>query len=396
MQEIMKPALFNAQLLRSLGCTSNQGAEIGECLAIANQIEPGNKESWYERWTDFAHRNYNMAENYRSRKLHIDAKFAFFRACTYFRTAFFFLEDKPSDSRIEYTLEYSIRAFHQALEYFENPVEKVEIPFETIKMPGYFYLNNSSSNNNPKPLLIDTGGGDSTKEELYFGTAAEALKRGFHCFTFEGPGQGSMLRFNKIPFIPDWERVMEKVVDFFINRPEIDPQRIYLIGRSFGGYLAARAVTKERRIAGCIVDPGIFDASGNFAEKIDSLVAQFPDLKDTSVEDALSQVMKKDENLRFMIESRMWRFGATTIKEMLDKTRAYTLNGLAEKIQCPMLVCDNTLEYITLGQAKKLYDHLKCRKEYILFHEEEGTGGHCQPLAPQLFTAKIYNWLNSL
>lgn len=395
MQELVKPALFNAQLIRSLGCATYQGSEVGECLAIANQIEPGNKESWYARWTAFADSNFSMAETYRSQGFHFDAKLAFLRACTYYRTAFFFLEDELADPRIEQALQYSIRAFHQALEFFETPVEKVEIPFEETTLPGYLYLNNSFSNH-PKPILIDTGGGDSTKEELYFSSAAEALKRGFHCLNFEGPGQGSMLRLNKMPFIPDWERVIEKVVDFISNRPEIDQNKIFLMGRSFGGYLAARAVTKERRIAACIVDPGIFDASGNFEAKFNSFMTKFPDLHDAPIEQALVHLMKTDENLRFMLESRKWRFGAQTIEEMLDKTRAYTLAGLVEKIQCPMLICDNTLEYITLGQAKKLYDQLQCKKQYILFNDEEGTGGHCQPLAPRLFSAKIHAWLNTL
>ncbi|KTD13614.1 prolyl oligopeptidase [Legionella gratiana] len=394
MHDFIKPALFNAQLIRSLGCTTYQGAEIGECLAVASQIEPGNKESWYSHWIALADTNYSHAEIYRSQGLYFDAKLAFLRACTYYRTAFFFLEDEPTDRRIEQALQYSIDAFHQALEFFETPVEKVEIPFTNSTLPGYLYLYPSFSNH-PRPILIDTGGGDGTKEECY-STAAEALKRGFHCLTFEGPGQGSMLRLNKIPFIPDWEHVISAVVDFIIDRPEIDSNRIYLIGRSFGGYLAARAVTKETRIAACVVDPGIFDASSNLEAKFNSFTTRFPDLKDTPLEQAIEHLMSVDENLRFMLESRKWRFGAKTIGEMFHRIREYTLSGLVEKIQCPMLVCDNTLEYITLGQAKKLYDQLQCKKQYILFNAEEGTGGHCEPLAPRLFSAKIYAWLHAL
>lgn len=394
MHDIIKPTLFNAQLIRSLGCTTYQGAEIGECLAIASQIEPGNKESWYTHWIAFADNNFSLAETYRRQGLHFDAKLAFLRACTYYRTAFFFLEDEPTDSRIEQALQYSVHAFHHALDYFETPVEKVEIPFINTSLPGYLYLHDSFTNH-PRPILIDTGGGDSTKEECY-GIAAEALKRGFHCLTFEGPGQGSVLRLNKIPFVPDWERVMSAVVDFIMERPEIDHNKIFLIGRSFGGYLAARAVTQEKRIAACIVDPGIFDASSNLESKFNSIVQKFPDLKDASLAQVLPELMKLDDNLRFMLESRKWRFGVKTIEELLQKTRDYTLNGLVEKIQCPMLVCDNTLEYITQGQAKKLYDQLQCSKQYILFNAEDGTGGHCEPLAPRLFSAKIYSWLHTL
>ncbi|BCA94691.1 alpha/beta hydrolase [Legionella antarctica] len=396
MQDLMKPPLFNAQLIRSLGCTSYQGAEIGECLAIADKIEPGNRESWFTNWVNFADKNYDLAQSYRNQGLQIDAKLAYFRACTYYRTAFFFLEDNPADRRIEEALQNSINAFHQALNLFESPVEQVAIPFQGTTLPGYLYLNNSSPNI-PKPLLIDTGGGDGTKEESYFSTAAEALKRGIHCLNFEGPGQGSVLRLNKIPFISDWDRVIEKVIDFVIQRPEIDQSRIFLIGRSFGGYLAARAVTKEKRVAACIVDPGIFDASGSIELKFRSLAdSKYPELKNASLPEIVEQLMKEDDQTRFMMDSRKWRFGAKTITDMIEITRKYTLEGLVENIQCPMLVCDNTLEYITLGQAKKLYNQLQCKKQYVLFNGENGTGGHCEPLAPRLFSAQVYAWLNTL
>lgn len=395
MLTLMEPALFNAQLLRNIGCTTYQGAEIGECLEIASKIEPGNKESWYQNWLAFADKNMHEAETYRKEGLDLNAKMAYLRACNYYRSAYFFLEDEPHDARIEQTLKKSIDAFHHASEFFSVPVEKISIPFDGNAILGYFYLN--STEQGPKPIIIDTGGGDGTKEESYFNTAAEAIERGFHCLTIDGPGQGSVLRLNKIPFIPDWERVIEKVVDFVLQRPEIDSHKIILIGRSFGGYLAARAVTKERRIKACIVDPGILNATGDMESKFRSLAhAKFPELKNASIGEILPKVLEADSKMRFMMESRKWRFGAKTVEEMLDLTRAYHLEGLAKDIQCPMLVCDNTLEYITLGQAKKLYDQLECPKKYILFKEEDGTGGHCEPVTPRLFNSQIYAWLHSI
>lgn len=215
-----------------------------------------------------------------------------------------------------------------------------------------------------------------------------------HCLSFEGPGQGSLLRQNNIPFIPNWEDVIEKVVDFIIDRPEIDKDKIILIGRSFGGYLASRAVTREKRIAACIVDPGIFDAASSLEPKLRAQAREkCPEHEHAPLHLLIECLMEKDETLRFMMKSRIWRFGADSVKGMLQAITDYSLEGLAEKIQCPMLICDNTLEYITPGQAKTLYAALKCSKEYHLFSEKSGTGGHCEPLAPRLFSAKMYSWL---
>lgn len=396
MQPLIPSPLYNAQLTRSMGCTTYQGAEIGECLAIADQIKPGDKESWYAQWLLFAERNYALGKSYQKNGMKHDANMAYLRACTYYRTAFFFLEDAPNDKRIESALEMSVQSFHHAIDCFDFPVEKISIPFEGYDLPGYLYIN-PHTGKSPQPLIIDTGGGDGTKEETYFNTAAEALKRGVHCLTFDGPGQGSVLRLNKKPFIHDWERVIEKVVDYVLQRPEVDTQKIILWGTSFGGYLASRAVSKEKRIAACIVDPGIYDSFSNFESKFTSLAkTQYPELKDAPLHQIIEHAISKDENSRFMLISRLWRFGAKNIEDMIKEIRKYNLEGIANQIQCPMLVCDNTLEYITLGQAKKLYDHLQCQKKYLLFNAEDGTGGHCEPLARRLVTGRVYEWLREV
>lgn len=396
MLDIISPPLFNAQLSRSMGVATYQGAEIGECLAIADNIKPGDKESWYNSWYEFAVKNFQMATSFQKNGMKLDARMAYLRACTYYRTAFFFLEDHPEDTRIDEAMKMSIVSFHHAIELFDTPVEKISIPFRNLMLPGYLYLNQSDPAIR-KPIIIDTGGGDGTKEESYFNVAAEAIQRGFHCLTFEGPGQGSLLRLDKIPFIPDWESVMEKVVDYVLQLPQVDPARIILIGRSFGGYLATRAVTKEHRIAACIVDPGMVESMGGMEEKFANIAkTKLPELANLPTHELILEIMKHDEQTRFMMESRMWRFGAKTIEELLIAARQYSVSGMTGMIRCPMLVCDNTLEYITKGQAKKLYDELTCKKNYILFNEKDGTGGHCEPLTPRLFSAKIYEWLKEM
>ena len=45
-----------------------------------------------------------------------------------------------------------------------------------------------------------------------------ALARGYNCLIFEGPGQGELIREQRIPFRPDWEKVVTPVVDFALTR----------------------------------------------------------------------------------------------------------------------------------------------------------------------------------
>ena len=45
---------FDGQLQRSIGKADSGMANVGECLAIAGQITPGDRDSWYRAWSGFA------------------------------------------------------------------------------------------------------------------------------------------------------------------------------------------------------------------------------------------------------------------------------------------------------------------------------------------------------
>jgi pimeloyl-ACP methyl ester carboxylesterase len=120
----------------------------------------------------------------------------------------------PSDPRIETTWGSSKQCFGEAAKLFSPSFGRVEIPYEGTTLPGYFYtVGNKELNDKPKPILIAHGGFDSTLEELYTSAAAPALERGYDCLTFEGPGQGEVIRRQRIPFRYDWEKVISPVLD---------------------------------------------------------------------------------------------------------------------------------------------------------------------------------------
>jgi alpha-beta hydrolase superfamily lysophospholipase len=115
----------------------------------------------------------------------------------------------------------------------------VAIPFEGTLLPGYLFRPDTSGE--PRPTLIYHGGYDSVLEEAYFAAAAGAVRRGYNCLAFDGPGQGAVLRDQHLSFRADWETVVSAAADYALKRPEVDSGRLALMGTSFGGYLAARA-----------------------------------------------------------------------------------------------------------------------------------------------------------
>jgi hypothetical protein len=89
-------------------------------------------------------------------------------------------------------------------------------PYEGTTLPGYFYKVDNSGK--PRPTLIFFGGYDSSVEELFYMGAAGAVRRGYNCLTFNGPGQGAPPREQKLSFRYDWEKVVTPAVDYVLTR----------------------------------------------------------------------------------------------------------------------------------------------------------------------------------
>ena len=53
---------FDGQLQRSVGKADSGLANVGECLAIAEQVTAGDRDSWYRAWSDFGTRLAGQAD----------------------------------------------------------------------------------------------------------------------------------------------------------------------------------------------------------------------------------------------------------------------------------------------------------------------------------------------
>jgi pimeloyl-ACP methyl ester carboxylesterase len=158
--------------------------------------------------------------------------------------------------------------------------------------------------------------------------------------TFEGPGQGGVIRKQEIPLRYDWEKVVTPVVDYALTRDkEIDPNRIALMGISMGGYLAARAAAFEHRIAACILYNGVYDGYDAFA-------SGFPKSLRLAVEDGNVDVVNSvveilsdlDANMRFNLKHGMWTTGTNSPFELIQGSKKYTVKDIAQKIRFPTLL----------------------------------------------------------
>jgi pimeloyl-ACP methyl ester carboxylesterase len=396
MRIYFKDELFDAQLLRALSHADYGGAEVGECLATARRVTEPSPDSWFQAWQRTAERVYQAAEACLAAGHGVSAQEAFLRASNYFRTAYIFLMGSPVDPRLVEAFERQSAAFRRAAALFTPPAEAITIPYAATSLPGYFFRVDDSGER--RPTLIVVGGYDSTAEELYFLNAAAAVRRGYNCLVFDGPGQGAALVRQGLVFRPDWENVVSPVVDYALARPEVDPRRLALMGVSFGGYLAPRAASREPRLAACMADPGEYDLMAAVQARLPAVLArQVPDgvgLGRAALGLVLSRVSQHPTR-GWGMRRGMWVHGAATPLEYVRLTRDYTLRGLAEQIRCPTLVCYAEHDDIA-AQARQLYENLRCAKDFVSFTSDEGAGEHCEMGNRSLFHQRAFDWLDQI
>ena len=264
---------YNFELVRLLGSTAYGGCDVAEFLEAVTQLRPNDALSWQRTFLHQAEKVELLALDAQARGHVSTARNSFLRASNYFRAAQY-LYPAAAASEQPHLLEIyerSTSCFKAATRFFSHDVRQIEIPYETeqgvrIDLPGWLYLPSRSQRlpDRKTPVLIIVGGADSTQEELYFLSVAEGPALGYAVLTLDGPGQGFVLRRDKVAMRPDWESVCSPVLDFLgryaIGHPDadLDMDAIALTGQSLGGYLALRGAA-DPRIKACVAIDAFYD-----------------------------------------------------------------------------------------------------------------------------------------
>src|SRR5918998_3505726 len=370
------------------------GCPLGEISATTSLIEEGDRDGWYLQWTATAERLAGYADESARAGHTTSASDAYLRASTYYRAAYLPLYGSPVDPRLVEAFDKETDTFQKAAALMTPPVEPVEIPYEVTTLPGSFCQADDSRR--PRPTLIVTNGYDSTIYELYLDFAA-ALRRGYNLLLYDGPGQGRPLIKQGLIMRPDWEKVVKPVVDYALTRPEVDPEKIAIMGISPGGYLAPRAASGEHRLAACIADPGLWDmleaAKARFSALPKDVLEKVPDV-DPKVLEPIVKHIQETPALRWAIIQRgFWVQGVGSLSEYLKLAEDYSLKEVVSQIRCPTLLTWAESDPLSWN-ADRIYDQLRCPKELLRFYDAEGAGDHCEAKTRPLFHQRAFDWLD--
>lgn len=230
--------------------------------------------------------------------------------------------------------------------------------------------------------------------------ARAGVERGWNVLAFDGPGQYGPIHRERLPFRPDWEKVVTPVVDFALTLSGVDPKKIALMGVSFGGYLAPRAAAFEKRISALVANDGIYDFGVTQLAAIppdqrESYIAAVQQKDAPELDRKIVEASNKSPAAKWAVDQAGFVMGEPTPHATVAKILKFTLaDGIAEQISCPTLVLDAEEDMYLKGQPDVLYEHLTCPKTMIRFTTAEGAGAHCQCGADRLANARIFDWLD--
>jgi dienelactone hydrolase len=375
---------FDGQLQRSVGKADSGMANVGECLAISGSVTAGDRGSWFKQWSEFAQRLVDQGDAALAAGRSVSARGAYLRATEYFRQAFFYHRDDLDCPELRSAYPASVEAFQKSLPLLDHPARVL-----SGDTSGYLFTPRASAGS--FPTIMHIGGYDGTAEELY-ASAGAAIERGYAFAALDGPGQGAVLYDQRVPMRPDWENVVPGMIDSLSAQPEVDPSRIVLVGRSFGGLIAPRGAAGEGRLAAMIVDPGQYDVGSAATSRLGELATH---INDPGAHEQFQRLLDIPAYAKLLLP-RMATHGVTTVRAYFADLVLYTNKDTAEHITCPSFVTDNETDDVSVGQGRQLFDALVCPKAFRLFTRAEGAEGHCEGMAPIVFWTAAFDWLDQL
>ncbi len=231
--------------------------------------------------------------------------------------------------------------------------EGLSIAYERTTLPGYFF----SGGRGARPLVVIDHGGRVATSSAWAAGGAAAAARGHHWMTFDGPGRQAALRRQGLVLRPDWEAVLTPVLDAMLARPDVDRERVAVIGLDHAGYGVPRALAVERRFSAAVVAPGIVDASRLWMEAL-------PPQARTALEDGDRESFDRELHLVALFDSethdRLRRLGrgydqsGLPLYELSERIAGFRLGEELARVATPMRVCPAGPEPSWAVQAEDL------------------------------------------
>lgn len=253
--------------------------------------------------------------------------------------------------------------------YAERKVEAAWIPFQGKALPGWFHLP-PDYRGGRIPAVVSIPGMDGFKEASVALYGDRWLSRGIAVLSIEGPGQYESAVLGIPVSMPNWIEAGRVIMDWLAARPEVDQERIGVVGQSFGSFFATISCASEPRYRACAITATCLEPGFH-----------------TIFEEA-SPTFKQ----RFMYMS-----GHTDEAAFDSFRQSLTWEGFAEKIRVPYLcVAGESDELSPLAHTERLMATLQSPKQLVVYQDSRHSVGNVP--AAQLGPTPavlVADWMNA-
>ncbi len=359
--------------------TLNNGGTIGEVdeacrpiLEASRGDETVGTAEFLASWSKVADRLVTLAEDDEARGRLFSAADKYRRAALYLLNAER-MQGPDGDRIAVYSRAMTLQ--HKAIELSDSPVQIVEVPYEGGVLPAYFWPA-PGSDRQPAPVVVQWNGFDSFKEQMLGSRFPEELaRRGVSTLMVDQPGTGGALRLHGIHAVPDAERAGTACLEYLLTRPEVDPDRIGIVGWSLGGYYAPRAAAFEKRYALCVA----WGANHNWGHT------------------QRRRLDREGENpVPHYWKHALWVWGCDTMEEFENLWERITLDGVVEQIEVPFLITHGENDrQIPVADAYQSYEQAVAspKRELRIFTDRDGGVEHVHLDAMDNATHFIADWV---
>ncbi len=253
------------------------------------------EENWCTYWNGFAEDLEAKGREYLERGEKDRGVEFLIKAITYYTVSAF-----PGHTPRRMEAYWKARAlFEETFPMLDDKMRKHVIDTGVERVEGYIRF---PSDEGRFPMVVITNGLEGTVQELAHPLLAYR-DAPLGVFLMEMPGTYAY----KKPMGPESEEVYKGVIEALSMHPQVDSDRIAMVGTSFGGYWAARMAAVSDRLACAVVSGaplahafGIANSLGTPEIFIDAL------LKVTGASDVIG-LRRRLSELSFDRDSRLWR-----------------------------------------------------------------------------------------
>jgi Esterase FrsA-like len=221
------------------------GGDLGQIDRWLSPLRQGDPDvdAWTKAWDSAGAQQEEHAIDDLRRGFARSAGERLLRASTYYLTG---ERQTPLSPAKTNSYQHALRAFGEAVKYLPGKPERVEVASPDGLLPGW--LIPAAGTTVPAPVVIFYNGFDVTKEILFGIIRDQFATRGIACLVIDTPGTGEPLRLRGVPSRPDYEVPTSAIVDLLETRPELDANRIGLLGISLGGYYAPLSTSSSGKV----------------------------------------------------------------------------------------------------------------------------------------------------